>query len=283
MQEIDSADVGGMRDTSSKELLDEIQIKRKRIRFAPVVGVISLVGSLWSYGRLGETWILVASLLITLFLTVYLAYKDQLRKTVVLFYDLEPDYEQAYRRLHDAFEDLRRSRIVWHVDAEAEVRDWKRTGGATGAIRKRRINPRFALPAFFRANVPVPSIPVGRQTLHFLPERVLVIQGSKAGAISYSALLVERQPQRFIEDGTVPRDAQVVDSTWQYVNKKGGPDRRFKDNRELPIALYDDVHFRSDTGLNERIELSLTEGATAFVEAIEGLTELAAASPEVNA
>ncbi len=41
-----------------------------------------------------------------------------------------------------------------------------------------------------------------------------------------------------------------------YVNKRGRPDKRFKDNRELPIALYEDINFTSDTGLNERIEIS---------------------------
>ena len=28
------------------------------------------------------------------------------------------------------------------------------------------------------------------------------------------------------------------DYTWQYANKSGGPDRRFNNNRQLPICLY---------------------------------------------
>lgn len=30
----------------------------------------------------------------------------------------------------------------------------------------------------------------------------------------------------------------LIGSTWQYVNKSGGPDRRFKNNRQLPIVEY---------------------------------------------
>ncbi|WP_462388382.1 hypothetical protein [Acidovorax sp. Q11] len=55
---------------------------------------------------------------------------------------------------------------------------------------------------------------------------------------------------RFIEDGSPPRDAQVIDRTWRYVNKKGGPDKRFKNNRELPVCLYDELQLSSSTGLN---------------------------------
>lgn len=44
---------------------------------------------------------------------------------------------------------------------------------------------------------------------------------------------------RFIEEETPPADAAVVDQTWRQVNRKGGPDRRFNNNRELPIGrLY---------------------------------------------
>jgi hypothetical protein len=80
---------------------------------------------------------------------------------------------------------------------------------------------------------------------------------------------VDISSTRFIEDGSVPRDAKVVDHTWKYVNKRGGPDKRFKDNRQLPIALYEDIHFSSDTGLNERIQLSKTGTAQLFAESIQ--------------
>ena len=33
---------------------------------------------------------------------------------------------------------------------------------------------------------------------------------------------------------------------------------RFKNNRKLPVLLYSDIEFKSVTGLNERVELSLT-------------------------
>lgn len=58
------------------------------------------------------------------------------------------------------------------------------------------------------------------------------------------------------EEGTLPHDAKVVDRTWQYVNKNGGPDRRFNNNRELPVCLYEDLKLSSASGLNELLQVS---------------------------
>jgi hypothetical protein len=97
---------------------------------------------------------------------------------------------------------------------------------------------------------------VGRQALYFFPDRLLVFDAGSVGAVSYGALVLERNPTTFIEEDTVPRDSQVVGQTWRYVNKKGGPDRRFKDNRQLPLCQYEALHFSSNTGLNELLHAS---------------------------
>ena len=55
---------------------------------------------------------------------------------------------------------------------------------------------------------------------------------------------------------SVPSGTQVVGSTWRYVNRNGGPDRRFKDNAELPVVLYEEIELSSGTGLREVLQLS---------------------------
>jgi hypothetical protein len=73
---------------------------------------------------------------------------------------------------------------------------------------------------------------------------------------------------RFIESESVPRDAKVVDKTWKYVNKSGGPDQRFKDNKELPVCLYEEISLTSPTGLNEVLQISQCGVGESFAEAI---------------
>jgi hypothetical protein len=119
------------------------------------------------------------------------------------------------------------------------------------------------------------SLGAGRQTLYFLPDRLLVYDSAGIGAISYRTLSLSATRQRFIEEDSVPSDATVVDRTWRYVNKSGGPDRRFAHNPELPICLYDELTFRTASGLNEVFQISrsgLAEGFIAAVRYLAGVT-----------
>lgn len=99
---------------------------------------------------------------------------------------------------------------------------------------------------------------------YFFPDRIFVEQDGRYGAVPYESLSVECFASRFIEDGVVPRDAQVVGHTWKYVRRDGGPDRRFSNNRQLPIASYAHVEIRSQSGLNLHLQLSSIPFAEAF-------------------
>ena len=110
----------------------------------------------------------------------------------------------------------------------------------------------------------------GRQRLYFYPDQVFVFDGSRVGAVAYPALRVTADATRFIEQQSVPSDAQVVGSTWRYVNRSGGPDRRFNDNREIPIMLYGQLRVESDTGLREHFSCSRPEAAQRLADAITG-------------
>jgi hypothetical protein len=133
------------------------------------------------------------------------------------------------------------------------------------------ISLRSGGPPGIKTNIQVPAIPAGRQTLYFFPDRVLVFEGSSVGVIEYNELRLEPTNVRFIELGRLPPDAEVVDHTWKYVNKKGGPDRRFKDNRQLPVALYGEMWMRSTSGLNNALQTSNKEAPQHFAEGIASL------------
>ena len=127
----------------------------------------------------------------------------------------------------------------------------------------------------------IPLIPVGKQTLALMPDRLLVFEPAGVGAIAYEDLTLECAESQFIEDENVPKDATVVGKTWRYVNKKGGPDRRFKDNRELPVCAYDQLHFSSPQGLNELLQLS-RRGCRRSRESEEVWTRVGASVRSVN-
>lgn len=255
MIQIESGDVAQMTDSSSAELLQELDEKRKKTRWAPIAAIIGaiVVGA----AVLAELDLLIViSLGVAAGIAVYLAYRrDVLTKTVVLFYSFDPSLEKAYARLHDTASKLAACVGCWHISSSGKVYDRKYHAGASDLVDRKRTFIRRAPPPFLKTNIDTVSIGVGRQTMYLFPDRVLVYETGKVGAVSYNYLSVSATQTRFIET-SAPSDARVVDRTWRYVNKRGGPDRRFSNNSELPVCLYDELHFTSSTGLNEIIQIS---------------------------
>jgi hypothetical protein len=274
MKDIESGSVDSMVDSSSSDLLNEIKTKRKKLRTWPFVfwGVITVF--LFEVSNGAPDWLLLATLLVGIIGTIYSYNKDQLNKTVILFYDFESPIEEAYKNFHEVFETLSNCHGQWHISASGKVNDSKYHAGANQVVNRSNIRINFKEPEYIKTNIPVPVIPVGRQRLYLFPERILVFDRGEVGAVSYDELELSINPTRFVEEGSVPRDATVIDHTWRYVNKSGGPDKRFKDNRQLPITLYDEVWFSSSTGLNECIQFSRNGAGQELQQALQQLTSV---------
>lgn len=118
-----------------------------------------------------------------------------------------------------------------------------------------------------RVNVQI--LKAAKTTLAFYPDRVLAFQGSAVGGVSYQRLQAVSAGTRFIEHETVPSNARVVDRTWQYVNKRGGPDKRFNNNRELPVCAYNQFNLSAPDGLDVGFLGSREGGFDAPAVAIE--------------
>jgi hypothetical protein len=98
--------------------------------------------------------------------------------------------------------------------------------------------------------------PDGRHALYFLPDRVLVRDRRRFSDVTYNGLGASAHAQRFIETDRKPRDARQVDTTWQYVNVKRGPDRRYKNNRQIPVMLYGKAELATFSGLHWLLQCS---------------------------
>jgi hypothetical protein len=258
-----------MMDANSAGLLAEINEKHKLTRMWPItltVGLLALGAGILA----SQTAVLVAGVVIS-FLALPAAYWDARRKTTVLFYDLEPPVLPAVESLHAAFDEARACSRTWHIEAEGRSADLKYSSGANTTVRRKAVRLFAAAPPYFKTNVPILCIPAGQQRLYFLPDRLLVCDSRGVGAVAYEDLRLNATQTRFVESEGVPGDARVVDRTWRYVNKSGGPDRRFRDNPELPIALYEELFLLSSSGLNEKLQLSRVGASAPFIAAIQQL------------
>lgn len=271
LDEIKSADVSQIVDSSSRELLDELNRKRAKMRLWPVVAIASVVVLGFGISSSWPSWLL-AMLVLTGAAGTYVAHtRDALEKTVVLFYNFDPDMEAAYAQLHSAASQLANCAAAWHIEASGKVHDRKYHAGASDLVRRKNTSIRRTEPPYVKTNIETVAVGVGRQTLHFFPDRVLIYDQNGVGAVGYQELRIEVGATRFIESDSVPRDAEIVDRTWKYVNKSGGPDKRFKDNKELPVCRYEEITLSSQSGLNEVLQLSRCGPGNGFAEAISSL------------
>jgi hypothetical protein len=189
----------------------------------------------------------------------WLWYQDRARRTVVAFYDVNDGEAEWFQHLVDAVESLAGNQALWRVDAAGNVRttyQYKVNAGATTIVSRSAASASLEPPSILATNIAVPSITSGKAGLFFLPDRLLIKDGKRFSDVSYSDLELQVTAIRFTESGRVPRDSQQVDTTWQYVNVNGGPDRRFKDNRRYPVMLYGELTIGSSGGLHWLLQSS---------------------------
>lgn len=267
MLEIDSAAAAQIVDSSSHALVQELREKHKTTRLAPLGLLVGVVFTALGFAA-PQPGFGVPVFLLSVGLYVLLHVSDVRRKTTVIFYDLADDSAGLFRGLHDAFTYLGKAQKFWHIPAEGTVRDAKYHAGANTLVTRTAISVGFTNPPFVKTNIPTPSLRVGAQTLYFFPDRILIFDAKEIGGLGYESLRMDISTTNFIEQDGVPRDARTVGQTWRYVNKKGGPDRRFANNPQIPIAEYEAVRLSSRFGLNEALQVSRIGSFAKIVEAV---------------
>lgn len=264
---IESGNVLDIVDSNSASIVEEINGKKEKTNWIfKVLSVGVLVNLIAAYNEFPLMWLPIALCLLT---TAAARYRDVVSKITVVMYDIDNEYSESYEYMLDAFEEIISSGRCWHIEAKRDVYNAKYHAGASNLIERSIIDPSFSEPPGMRTNVLVPCIPVDTQTLYFFPDRVLIYSDNDVGAVSYENLQVHIYTQRFVEEDTLSNDADVVDYTWKYINKRGGPDLRFKENYKIPVTIYDYMHFKSHTGLNECISVSCLGALSDFGAALE--------------
>jgi hypothetical protein len=191
--------------------------------------------------------------------------------TTVLLFNLEDEPAERFEAVHTAFTDVANCGGRWQIEAQGRTTDWKHHAGAGSLIRRNAVALKTDPAGWVKTNIAVPTVPLARDTLCFFPDRLLVFSANGVGAVSYAALSIDVGNGRFIEREGVPKDAKAVGQTWQYPNKSGGPDKRFKNNRQIPIALYEEVSFKSASGLNAVLQVSRLGVGEPFRDAVAQL------------
>jgi len=243
-----------LRDSTSDALLQSMNEQRAKLPLWPFVGggVLLLFYMLSGVIQAGPSFIRPTVFFLGVVLTGWVYWRDQMRKLTVLFYEPDQATSDLFERLSGAVSQAAAAHKLKSIATTSRYADIKYSAGASQGLKFGAASLALGRAPGVVANIPVPVLTAGRTTLAFYPDRVLAFQGRSVGAVSYARLQGASEFVRYVESESVPHDARIIDRTWQYVNKKGGPDKRFKNNRELPICAYSQLNLSTPDGLDVR-------------------------------
>lgn len=243
--------INEMSNLSNSESCDEIlSLARKSLKInqiATIGMIISFILMLFNH-----------FFLIPLFLFICLFGYVRIFGTIDLEYNIDDDLRAVIENKMQPMVKVAQSAKTWRILSSNRVIDTKYSAGATSTIK--RINCTTSRKSVFpfKFETSAVSFITPQETIIFLPDKLFVIQDCKIIAIDYCDIQTNASTTQFVEEETIPSDANVIGKTWRYINKSGGPDRRFKNNREIPICLYGTLTLTSNTGLNTVIMFSNT-------------------------
>jgi len=245
-------------DASSAELLQAMNAQAKRLPKWTMLAIMGGAGLfVGHFAAMERGWFVsyipqaTAAMLVVCaaFIGAGIWY-DKVCRLTVLFYDLDKTSERAYESFCNAIASIGKVSRLWAVSESVKYADTKYHAGAHSGVKRSGASMVFRAPPSVRCNIPVPVLTSGPTRLALFPDRALVFQGRRVGAVPYSQLVADVARSEFREEESLPHDTNVLGHTWKYVNKKGGPDRRFKNNRQVPICDYSSLRLRSATGLS---------------------------------
>jgi hypothetical protein len=259
---IPTANISELLDSSNADLVKQLNERAKEFNPA-ILAWISCIAPFVIAASSEQVW-WSALVVIPIALGYVLQKRYRNRTTTRLFYELSAAESANLALLQQAIVHLSHSNRIWRIVQEVATDRQKYHAGASSLIKRTPVRAGILQIPRVTTNLSVVGIDVGAIKLFLLPDMILYLQGNAFANIPYETFSVRQGTTRFIEDDSVPGDALIVGQTWRYVNKNGGPDRRFNSNRQLPIAQYGVLELVSSGGLNIHLNTSSAEKAAAF-------------------
>ncbi|MDO9551522.1 DUF4236 domain-containing protein [Rhodonellum sp.] len=106
--------------------------------------------------------------------------------------------------------------------------------------------------------------------LYVYPFFMAIVDSEKNfGLLDLREIDFEYSSQKFLEEEKIPEDAEITGKSWAKANKDGSPDRRFKENYQIPVCLYGNINIKSKTGLKEAYSFSNAAKARDFAKTLK--------------
>lgn len=233
VEQVRSADIDKLRSGAYEELFKQIKIANI-IRIAAVIltALSSQVGMVFFY-----ICVAACAALFTLSRN-YIEYE---------FDDVEL---AKWDKLSAAWRAVASSQSLQEITANAKAKDTRTNAGIEHSVATVKVKSGGKLPWYLRTNIKPVVFTLQNCRFAIMPDRILVFNKGKLGAIDYNEAKIDITAVGFLETGPMPRDSELVKQVWAYANNDGSPDRRYANNRQYPVMKYGNIHISSPSGLN---------------------------------
>lgn len=188
----------------------------------------------------------------------------------------DKSFEEKYQKVVQSYRTLLTTEKIWDITSEV-YQDARITRSAASTTVK-RTPVKFAFDNIDLIKSSYPAFHFENKNggdLYIYPAFVIVTNVKKDfGLIEFNDLELSFSTIKFLETEKIPTDTKIIDKTWAKVNKTGQPDKRFKDNYEIPIVRYGELEIKSKSGLNEIYSFSNFEKAESFVQTFKDFQNL---------
>lgn len=192
------------------------------------------------------------------------------RRQVNLVYEFENNGSEYYKEIITAFNKIAQSKRIWSlISSEKFLSDYQKkiNAGASSLVDWASASIGTGKLPWVNTNISIPLIKTNGNSLYFVPDGILVYDSKGIAYVDYQNLKNSCDTTRFADDNP-PSDAHIIDKTWLYINKDGGPDRRFKNNKEIPVCKYGKLKIEIGNRLLLYIMTSLEDAPKEFQKAM---------------
>ena len=187
-------------------------------------------------------------------------------------FNLEKEIINEYIDVKNYFHEISKCQAIWDVKTSKQTDKVKERTIASNSITREKVSFEMAKLDFINSKFEAIRMNnIGSSDLYIYPGFVLLLNRTSGhfGLVDFREINLSFSNTSFVEDESVPTDSKVIGKTWRYANKNGSPDKRFNNNHEIPMTLYNKFFLNSKSGINECYMVSNYEIGSKFCEAFD--------------
>lgn len=240
-------------DAQEKQL-NRLKMKRRWLGWFPLSKVLSGKVSEWDTAiATGETLVEDSK-------------RDLQRCKVEIEIELAGNLEAAFGALYHAYSQVQQSDRIWDITTSQKIDRVALRTTADHVVDRKPVE-------FGKSNLDIVSCDyealhlqnANGADLYIYPLFIVMRDEREIALIDLRDVELHYSQSGFVEEETVPEDAEIVSHTWAKANKDGSRDKRYKDNYQIPVVRYGQIHLDTKQGLNEVYMVSNADALLEFV------------------